>query len=209
MRDVAERANTHDRYVQQVADDLQRVSTQIAELRTRIAELEGDRRLLAALRDTLGAPPDVESSDASSSEIPLPPALPQPRGSVSAQTSSKTPRRKAPGGARKAAAGTRAAAVPSLNSLVLGLMARQREPRLAAEVAAEMAVVHPERPASAPVIRNTLEALVAKGSLERDRQGRSVYYSSVTTGMTRGNEASGSESDGADPAGQAEAKTQS
>ena len=74
---------------------------------------------------------------------------------------------------------------PTLRDLVLDLLTRHHEPRMVSEVAQELTQAHPDRPApSTQVVRNTLEALVAKSAVERERRQGSVFYTARTTGPT-------------------------
>jgi hypothetical protein len=66
----------------------------------------------------------------------------------------------------------------TLVDLVTAHLTGQGEPRSAAEVGTSLTQAHPDRKIQTTVVRNTLEALVAKGQALRSKQGRSVYYSS-------------------------------
>jgi hypothetical protein len=81
-----------------------------------------------------------------------------------------------PAGAAKAGK----SAQPTLVALVREHLTEQREPRSAAEIAAALERLHPERAAKTTVVRNTLEALVAKDQAHRSKQGSSVFYTAVT-----------------------------
>lgn len=59
---------------------------------------------------------------------------------------------------------------------MLGLFADHQEPRTVADILTELTTTHPDRTTSPQVVRNTLEALVAKGELERERKQGSVFY---------------------------------
>ncbi|GGS39897.1 hypothetical protein AB0E75_14735 [Streptomyces griseoviridis] len=85
--------------------------------------------------------------------------------------------KKAPA-AGKAAAGPAAkkAAGPTLGELIRGVLAEQKEPRSAAEVAAALGEAHADRPVKTTVVRNTLENLVARNQVQRTKQGTSVFY---------------------------------
>ncbi|MDX3075847.1 BlaI/MecI/CopY family transcriptional regulator [Streptomyces sp. MI02-7b] len=54
-----------------------------------------------------------------------------------------------------------------------------QQPRTAAEVSADLSAALPDRTVGGPVVRSTLEQLVAKGRVSRSRQGRTVYYTAV------------------------------
>lgn len=66
---------------------------------------------------------------------------------------------------------------PLLGDLFLDLLRAHNEPRLAKELREELMREHPERTQTPQVVRNTLEALVAKGRIQRHKQQRSVLYS--------------------------------
>lgn len=68
------------------------------------------------------------------------------------------------------------AAEPPLRELVLALLTGAGEPRMVSEVASELTQAHPARSASAQVVRNTLETLVKKGSVEKEHRQGSVMY---------------------------------
>jgi hypothetical protein len=61
--------------------------------------------------------------------------------------------------------------------LVITDLAGHSEPRSAADITTALAQAHPGRKIQTTVVRNALEALVAKGHSLRSKQGRSVYYS--------------------------------
>ncbi|MEU9146008.1 hypothetical protein [Streptomyces sp. NPDC048349] len=63
-----------------------------------------------------------------------------------------------------------------LRELVLALLVSAGEPRMVNEVATELAQAHPARSASTQVVRNTLETLVKKGSVEKEHRQGSVMY---------------------------------
>ncbi|MGW2421393.1 hypothetical protein ACWC0C_19465 [Streptomyces sp. NPDC001709] len=69
----------------------------------------------------------------------------------------------------------------SRRQLILDYFAEVGQPRSSAEVTRELTQRHPEFTSSPAATREALEALVAKGKLERTTQGRSVYYGPVTS----------------------------
>ncbi|MER5177468.1 hypothetical protein ABT009_03665 [Streptomyces sp. NPDC002896] len=71
---------------------------------------------------------------------------------------------------------TKAAGAPTLRELVLGHLDGQSEPRSSAEVTTGLEAAHPDRTFQGTVVRNTLEALVAKGQVQRNKQQKSVFY---------------------------------
>ncbi|MFH8463065.1 hypothetical protein [Streptomyces sp. NPDC017991] len=68
------------------------------------------------------------------------------------------------------------AAKPTLVELIREHLGRQSEPRSSAEVATALAQAHPEREIKPKVVRTTVEGLVAKGQVQRTKQGSSVFY---------------------------------
>ncbi|GHA11118.1 hypothetical protein GCM10010372_08800 [Streptomyces tauricus] len=93
-------------------------------------------------------------------------------------TASKTASSKT--GASKTGAQSGAAesgpAKPTLVELIREHLGRQSEPRSSAEVATALAEAHPEREIKPKVVRTTVEGLVAKGQVQRTKQGSSVFY---------------------------------
>ncbi len=94
-----------------------------------------------------------------------------------------------PASAKAAAAGGKAGAGakgtsrrPLLGDLLTDLLRGYDEPRLAKELREELMEKHPDRHPTPQVVRNTLEALVAKGRIQRHKQQRSVMYTLVETG---------------------------
>ncbi len=121
-----------------------------------------------------------------------PARTPSPRSARSARTAktAKTAKpAKAGNTARTVQAGkpARAAAAgksrqPLLGELLLSLLSGHDEPRLAKELRDELLVKHPDRTPTPQVVRNTLESLVAKGSIQRHKQQRSVLYTLAESG---------------------------
>ncbi|MFE2151133.1 hypothetical protein ACFXAO_13995 [Streptomyces lavendulae] len=74
------------------------------------------------------------------------------------------------------AAGTGRTAEPPLRELVLALLVGAAEPRMVSEVASALVETHPGRPTSTQVVRNALEALAKKGSIEKEHKQGSVMY---------------------------------
>ncbi|MFJ4845578.1 MULTISPECIES: hypothetical protein [unclassified Streptomyces] len=110
------------------------------------------------------------------------PAVPGPRGGRK-----KAPVRTATRQRRKNAAGTRKPeSGPTLVSLLEEILSASQEPRMVSEIVNVLADRHPDRAAKTQVVRNTLEALVAKGVAERTRQQGSVFYTPVPTAGSDG-----------------------
>ncbi|MEU3521801.1 hypothetical protein ABZ770_42350 [Streptomyces sp. NPDC006654] len=64
-----------------------------------------------------------------------------------------------------------------LGELLYELLCTHREPCPASDLRQELLRTHPDRNPTPQVVRNTLEALVAKSLVERHKQDRSVLYS--------------------------------
>lgn len=109
---------------------------------------------------------------------------------TAAKASEKAPRKAAAKRAEKAPLKTAAKGrakqasrngAPTLRDLVSDQLVQQQEPRSAAEVTTALAQAYPQRNAGATVVRNTLEALVAKGQALRSKQQNSVFYTAAGT----------------------------
>ncbi|MEU6346254.1 BlaI/MecI/CopY family transcriptional regulator [Streptomyces sp. NPDC046977] len=186
-------------YIRRLDDDLARNSTAQAEAQDaiqswqeRLAELEQEAAWLLGLKSTVaGQPtspdtrqsidtmPAASSNTATAAEGAAEQAVPAPRrarGPRSNGTEKKATTARRPA-ARKPR--TTASGAPTLNTLVLEVLQQHHQPRTAAEVTAELAEAHPERKAGNPVVRNSLEQLVAKSRVARTRQGRAVFYTAA------------------------------
>ncbi|MEU3792864.1 hypothetical protein AB0F07_24190 [Streptomyces fructofermentans] len=75
-----------------------------------------------------------------------------------------------------ASASASADKLPTLVELIRDHLARQPEPRSAAEITTALAAAHPDRDIKPKVVRTTTEGLVAKGHVQRTKQGSSVFY---------------------------------
>ncbi|MFE7071842.1 hypothetical protein ACFU96_17345 [Streptomyces sp. NPDC057620] len=95
------------------------------------------------------------------------------KSTASKATASKTGAKSA---AAEPGAAKAAAAKPTLVELIREHLGRQSEPRSSAEVATALAEAHPEREIKPKVVRTTVEGLVAKGQVQRSKQGSSVFY---------------------------------
>ncbi|MGX5185727.1 histone H1-like repetitive region-containing protein [Streptomyces avermitilis] len=144
---------------------------------------------------TAGEPGDA-SAEAASEQGAL--EAPARKAAAKKTTAKKTTAKKAPAGkstakkttakktgAKKTAAeeSTAQQAEPGTTrrQLILDYFAEVGQPRSSAEVTKELTQRHPEFTSSPAATREALEALVAKGKLERTTQGRSVYYGPVTS----------------------------
>ncbi|MFJ6052552.1 hypothetical protein [Streptomyces sp. NPDC092307] len=189
-----------DDYAQQIAGDLaanrsaqEERRAELERLQQELGELGEGEKVLLRMQDALGIA--AQSSAApTGGRGTKPAAVPSARTAVKATKKKPQPAPAAaaapvkaprPRKATAASSGTgttsaevkEAAGGPSWLELVTAVLAGRTEPRSAAEVTEAIGAAHPTRKVQAAVIRNTLEQGVARGLLERSKQGRSVYYS--------------------------------
>lgn len=159
-------------YATQVATDLahnaqeqERVNAELLELQGQLEALRDDRTVLVAIRDTLVG----ESAPATTTGTPKRKATAKPGTAKPAQA--PAPRTKP----------TPDPAQPTLGSLIREhLSAQGAEPRSTAEITQALAAAHPDRGVKNTVVRTTIEGLVAKGHVQRHKQGGSVFYTTAT-----------------------------
>lgn len=164
-------------YAKQVAADIEanareqeRLKSEAAALQEQLEALQQDHELLLSMQTALGAAPAKESTAATTAVVP---------GARRADTAAGKAKR--PKNAPKTKADAKAQpAGPPLRELVVALLAGHHEPRSAAEVTKELAQAHPKRTVNVTLVRNALEASVAKNQSERTKQQNSVYYSAIT-----------------------------
>ncbi|WP_051370400.1 hypothetical protein [Streptomyces sp. 142MFCol3.1] len=111
--------------------------------------------------------PEVETPEADAAPAPPTKASKRPGRSRAA-----TPRPSK----KTAKAVTKAQPQQSLGEVLLGLLRTHDEPRPAKELREELLRKHTDRTPTPQVVRNTLEALVAKGRIQRHKRERSVMY---------------------------------
>lgn len=163
-------------YTAQVTSDLERnlkeqerIHHEIAALQQQLATLQHDHTVLVNMHQALGLTPPTAEAE------PSPAPAPRKRAGTRrpAQPKKATTPKASKSATPKAEAKT---AEPTLVSLIRDHLAAQSEPRSTAEIASAMGQAHPDRGIKATVVRTTLEALVAKGTVQRVKQGSSVYY---------------------------------
>jgi hypothetical protein len=146
------------------------------------------------MQEVLGGNGKPAAGKGKSRKVAAPvPAARRAKGNAPSQKGGDAPKGRLRAKQRTATAGTvvpKGAGEPTWRELVSGYLADQREPKSAAEVTAALAEAHPQRATQVAVVRNTLEQGVAHGLLERSKQGRSVYYSPVTSAKSDGTDAS-------------------
>ncbi|MFI8185298.1 hypothetical protein ACIF70_32950 [Actinacidiphila glaucinigra] len=214
-----------DRYATRLAEDLdnnaneqEKVRVQLADLQNQLAQLEQERAWLTQLQGTVAgaqstAAPEQPADEASAGDkidepkvTPSTQPVPRPRGrkkpadeSAARKAKKKTAAPKA--GTKPKPSASRSSTEPTLRSLVVDILTASSEPRMVSEFVDALAKRHPDRATpSAPVVRNALESLVAKGLAERARQQGSVFYTPLTpSAADAGDMAEAATSDTAEP----------
>jgi hypothetical protein len=185
---MADNASLQSQYFAQVEADLERntkekerIAADMASLQKQLTALEEDHALLVgvhqALVSALPSPePDIEGAGAPA-DLPtaVVPRTRKPEAAAHRSNPSASKKTEAAKGGAGSAVGDVATA-PTLVALVAAELAGKSEPRSAAEVGMSLTQACPGRKIQTTVVRNTLEALVAKGQALRFKQGRSVYY---------------------------------
>ncbi|MEU1212476.1 hypothetical protein ACFYSH_14570 [Streptomyces sp. NPDC005791] len=188
-------------YAQRITDDLaanrseqDRARAELTRLQDELVRLEEGEQILVKMQEVLGGNGKPAAGKGKSRKVAAPvPAARRAKGNAPSQKGGDAPKGRLRAKQRTATAGTvvpKGAGEPTWRELVSGYLADQREPKSAAEVTAALAEAHPQRATQVAVVRNTLEQGVAHGLLERSKQGRSVYYSPVTSAKSDGTDAS-------------------
>ncbi|MFI0508203.1 hypothetical protein RKD19_000246 [Streptomyces canus] len=166
------------RYIEQAVSDLEENRRQQQDLTDRLDTLRQEETLLLNIlslaEESAKVPEQAQGEESSSSHIPSESAVPAAATPRQGRSAGKRPG----GGSRRPGKQHR----PLLKDLLLDILKGYDEPRHAAELRDELMSKHPERIPTPQVVRNTLEGLVAKGLVERYKQGRSVMYTPVTPG---------------------------
>ncbi|MFJ1662348.1 hypothetical protein [Streptomyces anthocyanicus] len=182
-----------DDYAKRVTKDLaenkgeqERLRAELARLQGELAELEKSEVLLTKVQEVLGGAPKSPTKKKEKSKAAVP----------AARSNSETSTRKARtnGGRAGAQRGTspRASGEPTWLDRTTAYLTGQSEPKSAAEVTSALAEAHPERTVPAAVVRNALEQGVAQGRVERSKQGRSVFYTSIAAAAPESPDPAGS-----------------
>ncbi|WP_190024411.1 hypothetical protein [Streptomyces hiroshimensis] len=205
MTDRMDGAGIQAQYAAQFAADLEKNEKEQEVLRARLKTLETEHAWLSGMRGSLAGEQGASGEEAGASGRPGGAAAAGgvPRARQGKKPAASPGRRKQTAQAGRAgtgqAPGTRARRGdgPTLGELVLGVLSRHGQPRMVSEVVKELGEAHPERVVSGPVVRSTVEALVAKGRLERERKQGSVFY---TAPAIKGDGEGGAAPDSAGPA---------
>ncbi|MET8685156.1 BlaI/MecI/CopY family transcriptional regulator [Streptomyces sp. NPDC004732] len=200
MSDVQpETAGVQAQYAARVAADLEinrkeqeRVGAEVSALQEQLQALENDHAVLLSMQQALGSP--GTPATAAKKAAPRKKAVPAPRASANnarganARTAkSRTARSKTPVAAKGKDKATTAApkasgkqpAVPTLVELIDNHLGQHNEPRSAAEITTALTQAVPDRTIKTTVVRTTVEGLVAKGRVQRTKQGSSVFYTAA------------------------------
>ncbi|MFF5553040.1 hypothetical protein [Streptomyces olivaceoviridis] len=147
-------------YSSQLAQDLERnvqeqdqVRSEIESLQARLLTLQHDHTVLATMRQALESGIPLQQAPVSAQGYGLPTA--------------------------SATGAVRRKQTPTLVALIRAHLAEQSEPCSAAEIATALSEAHPDRVIKTTVVRTTLEGLVARSSVQRLKQGHSVFYTSL------------------------------
>ncbi|MEU1816909.1 hypothetical protein ABZ543_17185 [Streptomyces roseifaciens] len=193
MTDEMDGANIQAQYAAQFAADLEKNEKEQEVLRARLQTLETEHAWLSGMRSTVAGQqggsgeaagaPEKAGSTATAGAVPRArrakkPAASPGRRKKSAQAGSAGTEQAAPAAP---AARARKGDGPTLGELILGVLGGHGQPRMVSEIVKELDQAHPERVVSGPVVRSTVEALVAKGRLERERKQGSVFYTAPAT----------------------------
>ncbi|MEQ6028227.1 hypothetical protein SOM70_37375 [Streptomyces salinarius] len=171
-------ATVRSRYIEQAASDLEENRHQQQDLITRLDVLRQEEELLLSIlslaEDSAKVPEQAQGEETPLSHVVSEGSARQVTGARPMRSGAKPSGKggQRPGKERR----------PLLKDLLLDLLKGHVEPRHAAELREELLARHPERVPTPQVVRNTLEGLVAKGTVERHKQGRSVMYTVVTSG---------------------------
>ncbi|MET7695805.1 hypothetical protein ABZT06_49480 [Streptomyces sp. NPDC005483] len=175
---MSETTELTSQYSAQVASDLERnlkeqedLSCEIAALQARLASVQRDHTVLVNLQQALGVPAPAAAPAAESAA-----SVPAARKKTAGAAKQSAAPRKRTGKKTAVEASTTPTASPTLVDLVREHLTGLSEPRSAAEIAAALDQLHPERTVKTTVVRTTLEGLVAKNRAQRTKQGKSVYY---------------------------------
>nr|WSX72835.1 hypothetical protein OH826_02610 [Streptomyces sp. NBC_00899]WSX81097.1 hypothetical protein OH826_48900 [Streptomyces sp. NBC_00899] len=187
---MADNATLKSQYLAQIQADLERtakekerIAEELAVLQERLAGLEQDHALLVGVQQALAGASSAPSQNTEPAVADAPEApqaaVPAPRKPKAVPRTPRQATRKTKTTAGHGAGTSSPAPASTLVELVVADLTGHSEPRSAAEVATALTQAHPGRKIQTTVVRNTLEALVAKGQALRSKQGRSVYYSAT------------------------------
>ncbi|MEU0030439.1 hypothetical protein [Streptomyces sp. NPDC006335] len=179
-------ATLRSRYIAQAASDLEENRRRQKELAEKITVLKQEEALLTDILNLAERYEGFTDATRLPEQVQDEPTVAKAKQApVGAAAGRSTPTRTAKT-AKKATAVTTAKTgakgkshQPLLGDLLAELLGRYEEPRPAKELRDELLEKHPDRNPTPQVVRNTLEALVAKGRIRRHKQQHSVMYTLV------------------------------
>lgn len=173
-------ATLRARYVEQAASDLEENRRLQQELTERIAVLKQEEALLSDIlnlaeqykgfADAPRLPEQAQDEPVVAKAKRTPPRAASRRPATAKTSSARSTAKKGAKGKTRQ---------PLLGDLLADLLAHYDEPRLAKDLRDELLVKHPDRNPTPQVVRNTLESLVAKGRIRRQKKEGSVMYTLV------------------------------
>ncbi|HSA52875.1 MAG TPA: hypothetical protein VLH10_22550 [Yinghuangia sp.] len=173
-----------EQYAAQVTADLERntqeqerIGAEVAALQEQLMALQQDQALLEGMRQALATGTGR-----------APAAAPRKATAEPARRAKKAAAG-APAKPRKTAAKRAGTQQPTLGELIHSHLAAHAEPRSTAEITDALAAANPQRGIKNKVVRTTIEGLVARGRVERRKQGSSVYYTTTGRADTAGSTA--------------------
>ncbi|MFD9502368.1 hypothetical protein [Streptomyces sp. NPDC060035] len=178
-------------YAQRITDDLaanrgeqDRARAELTRLQDELIQLEESEQILVKMQEVLDATGQPAERNGKGRKAASVPAARHAKGKTTSQKAGRGSKPQAQAEQETLADETTAskgAGKLTWRELVIGYLGDQKEPKSSAEVTAALTASHPQRNTQVAVVRNTLEQGVAHGLLERSKQGRSVYYSPVST----------------------------
>ncbi|MFJ9871473.1 hypothetical protein ACIRVI_00180 [[Kitasatospora] papulosa] len=189
MSEVAASSSVTAGYAQKVTEDLavtkseqERVRAELARLEAELRQLEESEKVLVKMQVVLtgvSRPTSAQGKGKKKTAVPAARRAKSAAGQPKVSSKTKSSKANAKNSVGKTAPAS-GAGNKTWAALTGGYLAEQSAPKSAAEVAAALTEAHPQRKVQATVVRNALEQGVARGLLERSKQGRSVYYTLVS-----------------------------
>ncbi|MFB6891351.1 hypothetical protein ACFCX4_18835 [Kitasatospora sp. NPDC056327] len=172
-------ATLRSRYVEQAVSDLRKNHERQRELAEELRVLKQEEALLADILELAERYEGFADPTRLPEQLRDGPAGPRTAGpNASGRKATTGPKASTPKAPRTAA--TRGGpARPLLGDLLADLLGRHDRPRPAKDLREELMTEHPKRRPTPQVVRNTLEALVAKGRVRRHKQQHTVLYTLV------------------------------
>jgi hypothetical protein len=161
-------------YTERIRDDLARVDEEIAAARALLDKLTADRGWLVGL---LGHLPPTPEGDGGAVSMPRETTASHDTSIARADEPTSGPRTPPEQAVRVSGVRRRRGNGPTLRDLVMRHLENGGAPVTVHEATVQVNSTGEVRQASTVVVRNTLEALVARGIAQRSKEGRSVYYS--------------------------------